>query len=120
MKPSEHVIYGALGTSLLIPSYHSRAALFFLGSIFIDVDHYVDFLYYGRFRNWSIKGMLKFHGVLSRWKDRDGFLALEAFHTVEFLTALLLLSVYFKSTELYLVFAGMIFHLTLDLIRLRQ
>ncbi len=86
----------------------------------IDLDHYLDYLYFSGFRNWSIKDMFRFHSKIAMCKKQDGFLALEAFHTAEFLLALLAVGLYFKSNIVILIFTGMIFHMALDIIRLRE
>lgn len=121
MSPKEHVIYGATASAAVYPFWGLFGAVsFFLGSVFIDIDHYLDYLYFSRFRNWSVKDMFAFHGQMARWKDRNDFLALEAFHTAEFLLAFLAVGLYFKSAPLLLFFSGMIFHLGLDLFRLHS
>ncbi|MBI2915554.1 MAG: hypothetical protein HYY63_02120 [Elusimicrobia bacterium] len=120
MKVSEHIVYGSAASLALAPVFGVKTAFFLVGSLAIDLDHYLDFLYYGQFKNWSFKKMFEFHGVLGRWKERPNFMALEAFHTVEFLLAFLLVAWIAQSTELYLLFAGMCFHLVLDMVRLSQ
>ncbi|OGR84976.1 MAG: hypothetical protein A2901_06975 [Elusimicrobia bacterium RIFCSPLOWO2_01_FULL_54_10] len=89
-------------------------------SVLIDADHYLDFLYYTRFRDWSVKQMFRFHGVLYKWRHRTDIYALEAFHTAEFLLAFLAVGLYYKSEPLLLAFAGFMFHMTLDLYRMNQ
>lgn len=120
MQLKEHIVYGGTASLILTPFFGVKSIYFFIASILIDSDHYVDFLYFSRFRNWSVKSMFRFHGQLKEWKVRDNFMALEAFHTVEFIFSILILGIYFQSTELVLVFSGMVFHMFLDLIRLYQ
>lgn len=120
MQLKEHVLYGAAASTVLTPFFGAQSAFFFIGSVLIDADHYLDFLYFGGFRNWSVKAMFRFHGILASWRDRPNHCALETFHTLEFILALLGIGLYFKSSILLLTFSGMIFHLCLDLIRLRQ
>ena len=120
MHLKEHITYGGAVSIALFPVFGIRVLFFFLGSVFIDLDHYIDFLYYSRFKKWSIKSMFALHNKMSEWKDKENICALEAFHTIEFLLALLAVAFYFHSRELFLLFSGMLFHLTLDMIRLRQ
>ncbi len=120
MKVSEHIAYGGAASVALAPVFGFQTLYFFFGSLFIDLDHYVDFLYYGKFKNWSIPKMFKFHGVFALSSPTEPILALEAFHTVEFFLAWLTTAFIFQSQELYLVFGGMVFHLFLDLLRLYQ
>lgn len=120
MQLKEHLIYGGAASLVLSPVFGIKSLFFFLGSVFIDLDHYIDFLYFGRFKDWKIKSMFSFHKKGAEWVLRENLCALEAFHTAEFLIALLALAAYFHSPELFLLFSGMIFHLMLDLIRLKQ
>jgi hypothetical protein len=120
MQVKEHIAYGGAASLALYPSFGEKAVFFFLGSVLIDLDHYIDFLYYGRFRDWRIRNMFRFHGQMSRWKGRADVLALEAFHTAEFLALFLWVGLHFNSAEVLLLSAGMIFHLGLDLLRLFQ
>ena len=120
MQVKEHIVYGGSVSVALTPFFGAQTLLFFLSSVLIDLDHYVDFLYFSKFRNWSINGMFRFHGQLSAWKDDPKLYALQAFHTLEFFLAVLALAFYFRSTELFLLFSGLIFHYALDLLRIYQ
>ncbi len=120
MKVSEHITYGGVASIALTPFFGFQTIFFFIGSLAIDIDHYIDFLYYNRFRDWSFIRMFKFHGHMAKQVDKTSFLALEAYHTIEFLFAFLMIALFFHSTELLLLFWGMIFHLSLDLVRLKQ
>lgn len=120
MQVKEHILYGGAVSVTLYPFFGLKTLFFFIGSVLIDIDHYIDYLYYGRFKNWSIKTMFKFHGMLALWRHNPNIYALEAFHTAEFLLLFLGVAYYFSSAELFLFFAGMIFHLILDFIRLKQ
>lgn len=120
MKPSEHVAYGGAASLLILPAVGPQAALFFAGSVLIDVDHYIDYLYFARFRDWSPFSMLRFHGRMAKHKRDPRLLALEAFHTAEFFAAFLAAGLFFRSAPLLLIFAGMAFHIALDLYRLMQ
>lgn len=120
MKVKEHLLYGGSLSLALTPAFGNNTIFFFLGSILIDLDHYIDFLYYGRFKNWSIKKMFEFHGALSRWKYNPHMMALEAFHTMEFLLIFLFISFFTHSQKLSFFWFGMLFHLGLDLLRLKQ
>ncbi len=120
MSPKEHVAYGAAASAALYPFFREKTFFFFTASVLIDLDHYIDYLYYARFRDWRIKSMFAFHGILAKQRDNPDILALEAFHTAEFLFSVLAVAVYYRSTVLYLTFAGFIFHMGLDLFRLAQ
>lgn len=120
MTLKEHASYGAVVSAALYPVFGWKSACFFFSSVMIDADHYIDYLYYSKFRDWSVKRMFRFHKQLGAWKHRKDLLALEAFHTAEFLLAFLAVGLTFKSPALLLIFGGFIFHLALDLVRLSQ
>ncbi len=120
MTLKEHLSYGAVASAALYPVLGGNVIFFYVPSVLIDIDHYIDYLYYARFRDWSVKRMFAFHGCLARDHKKLKFMALEAFHTAEFLLGVLAVGLYYHSTPVLLGFAGFIFHMILDLIRLSQ
>ena len=120
MTLKEHASYGAVVSAALYPVLGEKVAYFYFSSVLIDADHYLDFLFYTRFRDWSVVKMFRFHNQLAAWRHRKDLLALEAFHTAEFLLAFLAVGLYYKSQALLLMFSGLMFHMLLDLIRLTQ
>lgn len=120
MQLKEHVIYGGAAAGALSPFFGWDSLYFFAASVLIDADHYIDYLYFSRFRDWSPSKMFRFHGQMAAWRNRPHFCALEAFHTVEFMAAILLAGILLGSQPLVLVFSGLLFHLILDLVRLRR
>ncbi len=120
MKVSEHITYGAAASIGLSHWFGWNSIWFFIGSVAIDFDHYFEFLYYHNFRSFSFKKMFKWYGYLNRFVNNTDYLVLHAYHTIEFLLVTTVLVQYFHSMELAMIFLGMIFHITLDRIRMRQ
>jgi hypothetical protein len=120
MTLKEHLAYGAAVTPALYPFFGLKSLFFFAASVLIDADHYIDYLYFGGFKSWSVRKMFRFHGQIRKWVGRPNICALEAFHTLEFYAGLLTVAVYFRSAEVYLILSGLLFHQALDLIRMRQ
>ena len=120
MTLKEHLTYGGIVTAAIYPHFGPKSFFFYGASVLIDSDHYIDFLYFSRFRDWSIKRMFQFHGKLLEWRSRPNMMALEDFHCAEFHLAILGLALYYGSSELLFVFAGLMFHMACDLIRLHQ
>lgn len=120
MKVSEHITYGAIASAGLSHWIGWNSIYFFIGSVAIDLDHYAEFLYYQKFKNWSIRDMFKWYGYLTRFINNTEYMVLHAFHTAEFWCALLVVISYFNSMELSYVFFGMMFHVVLDRIRMHQ
>ena len=116
MLPKDHVILGTAASVGLSPWLGINSLFFWLASIFIDVDHYIDFLWNNGFRDFSISGMLDYHERLGRLWDRPEFLNVEIFHTVEFLGPLYIFSRYTDSKIVEAVLMGFLFHVVLDMI----
>lgn len=118
MKLRDHVITGAVGAAVLFPLLGTNSLVFWLASIFIDLDHYFDFLWNNRFTDFGVKSMFRYHGWLKdRW-HRPEFLNIELFHTVEFLGPLLIIAIWTDSGPLLALWLGCIFHCVLDIIYL--
>ena len=66
--------------------------------------------------------MFQFHGLMLRHviTEKPSSYSLEAFHTVEFLFGIAAVAAVFRSTEVWLLWAGMSFHLCLDIYRISQ
>ncbi|MBI3548179.1 MAG: hypothetical protein HY078_03900 [Elusimicrobia bacterium] len=116
----DHVLLGAVVAGLLYPwlGVHG-AALFWFASVMIDVDHYLHFLSYTGFRDWTPQGMFRFHGHLFGHIHREDFIAVEVFHTFEFLLAAGLIATY-AAPLLLPAYWGCLFHLVVDVFHLRS
>lgn len=120
MKLQEHLLYGGMASVAISPFFGWKSFFFFVGSVFIDLDHYCDFVYFCRFRKWKLKDMFHFHGVLHQYIDHPDSFNLEAYHTIEFFLLLAAVAFCFDSVEVGLILGGGIAHLGLDLFRFRQ
>jgi len=115
MKPREHVwIGGIAAAAAFAPELAGEAAAFWTATVLIDTDHYLDFLYYNRCRDLSIRGMFLFHRLLFQKIRRRDFLGLSVFHTAEFFAGLYLLATWTGSAILQAALLGCVFHLALD------
>jgi hypothetical protein len=122
MKPREHII---LGSAASIGLYYLGGAeaiqnviYFWLASILIDIDHYLDYIYNNRFTDYSFKRMMAYHGLLYKRRFDPAFINLSIFHTVESMGALLIIALYTGSTALLYIWWGFIFHIIFDTIKL--
>lgn len=118
MKLRDHVIACTAGAVVLYPVLGANSLVFWLASIFIDLDHYLDFLWNNRFTDFSVRRMFSYHGWLSKRWHRPEFLNIELFHTAEFLGPLLILALWTGSGPLLALWLGCIFHCMLDIIYL--
>ena len=111
----DHLLLGAGVAAALSPVWGWKAsALFWAASILIDVDHYLHFLYYTRFKDWSPAGMFAFHRWLLESVGREDFLAIEVFHCAEFLLAAAAAALALPA--LVPALCGMLFHVLVDLV----
>ena len=114
----EHVAIGGLAALLLTPWIGWQGAmLFWLSNILIDMDHYLHFVYAHRGRIFRIREMFQYHQHLFDKVHRSDFLAIEIFHTVEFL-ALLGWASFWIWSWLQPIFWGAIFHTVVDFVHL--
>jgi len=84
--------------------------------VLIDIDHYLDFIYHNKLKDFSLSGMFRYHETLTKWWASPEFMNMEVFHTVEFLVPLLVIALVLGSGVLRAIFFGCVFHIGLDLI----
>jgi hypothetical protein len=105
---------GVVATGIFAPSLPAEAVAFWTATVLIDTDHYLDFVYYNRCRDLSIRGMFRFHRLSFQKIWRRDFLDLSVFHTAEFFLGLYLLATWAGSSLLLAALLGAVFHLALD------
>jgi hypothetical protein len=114
-----HALQGAAATAALYPVIGNHALTVGLASVFIDVDHVVDYVH--NTRCYDVRGLFVYSDLIEENLDKN-YLVLSAFHTIEFVILLLCLTPFFP--ELKYVLAGMALHMAADLyhmfISLRQ
>jgi len=121
MYPGKHVIYGLIFSIIMLPLINFNlfyASIIFLSSVLIDFDHYL--IYVFRKRSPNLKKAIKYfmsfkkkiHYYLDRKKKVKG--PIVVFHTIEFLLAAFILSLFSKF--IMLIFIGFVFHSLLDMI----
>jgi len=111
----QHAKLTAIAALFLLPFWSGMQILLFsIGSIFIDIDHYIFYVF--RCRRLSIKGMFEYHEKLFEQKDRIPYAGICIFHTIDFFIIIGILSFYYH-IFLYLLI-GLLFHFVVDLIYL--
>lgn len=118
MKPATHVLLGSIAATALAPELGRDAVMFGLASVVIDVDHYLDFLYYNRFTDWSVRRMLAFHAEVWNRRHRKDLIGLSIFHTAEWIALLALGATISGLTAIWAALGGVLFHVALDLVSL--
>ena len=114
-----HALQGAAATAALYPVIGNHALTVGLASVFIDLDHVIE--YVRDTRSFDVRGVFVYSNLIEENLDKN-YLVLSAFHTIEFFILLLCLTPLFPS--LVYVIAGMALHMATDLyhsiITLRQ
>lgn len=118
----DHVLLGAAAALLLSRFAPVRdCVLFWLATVLVDVDHYFNLLFWSRFRCFSLPKLIRFYGfIVENKKKYPSFLAIESFHTAEFLGLLAFaaygLNVHFLKPVLW----GIAFHVFVDFFHLMR
>jgi hypothetical protein len=116
MNLRDHTILGGAASIILYPFTGLNVLWFFGASVLIDIDHYLDFIYHTGLKDLAPKRMFQYHNSLQRWWQDPAFLNMEVFHTVEFLSLIVILALILSSRALWALFFGLIFHIALDLV----
>ncbi len=121
MLPKYHILYGAIFSLLIFiiyPKIGIGAALIFLSSVLIDVDHY--FVYVFRKRDLSLRRansyFLTSRPLIKKYlkQGKNPKAPLMIFHTMEFLFLILILAFY--NSFFLLLLSGFLFHSLLDMV----
>lgn len=112
-----HIMLSALLSLALYPIFGAYSILVFVGGVFIDVDHYLEYVF--RTKNTSLRKAYrnymsmntKYFDDLKKKRMPSKTYHLHAFHTIELLSAIVLISYFSKQ---YLFLYGVIFHMSLD------
>ena len=114
----DHLLLGAVVSLSMFPFFGwIGCALFVAATVLIDLDHYAKFLYLTRFRYWKFSDMFLFFEEVHSRRERPECLMVEYVHTVE-VFVLLACATLFWGGFLVPVFAGMLFHVFVDIIHL--
>ncbi len=117
MNLSAHAKATGVATLCLLPFWTvAQLVGFAVGSILIDVDHYLFYVF--RRRRFDVRGMFAYFDDLQELQHHIPYAGICIFHTVEFYLLVYLLSRAYPL--LTPVFIGMLYHFVLDLIHLRH
>jgi hypothetical protein len=117
MTLTQHLAITGVAAVVLAPVLSAEElALFSVGSVLIDVDHYL--LYIQRRKSLSVRGMFRYFAELQPIQSSISYVGLCVFHTVDFFLLLALLSLWYPHLKPLL--AGCLFHFVVDLISLRR
>ncbi len=105
-----HIVQSVTASAALYPVIGEHAILFGLAAVFIDVDHYIE--YVRDTGSLDPKGIFTYCNLIEKNLDKN-FLVLSIFHTLEFCTLMFMLTPVFPL--LTYVLAGILFHLAADL-----
>lgn len=119
MRMTTHIALGGVVAAAAYPKFGATWALvFWAATVLIDLDHYMEYLFYNRMDDFSVKKMFLYFDEIGLRCRRPGFLNLSVFHTAEVLIPLCLLAWWSGSAPMQAVVAGFIFHILLDIMYL--
>ena len=114
----DHVLLGGLAAACLAPKLGIAGSLmFWAATVLFDLDHYLRFLLLGKFKKTGIQSMFAFFERSFESRNHPDFLALDVFHTAEFLIFFGLF-VFYAAPFLLAVLWGFLFHMVVDFFHL--
>lgn len=116
MKIRDHIKYSLLPTIILFYIYKTNALFFFVSTIFIDIDHFIEYVF--KTGDFSVKRMFSFYEQIGDELGKSYYLGLSIFHTVEFMLLAAVLSFYADIGKFLL--AGILYHNILDFVYLAR
>jgi hypothetical protein len=117
MTLTQHLTLTGIAAAALTPIMGpGEIALFAVGGVLIDVDHYL--LYMQRRKSFSVPGMFRYFRELQPIQSSIPYVGLCIFHTIDFFLLLGLLSLVYPVVFPLLI--GCLFHFCIDLYDLRR
>ncbi|GHO92282.1 hypothetical protein KSF_023300 [Reticulibacter mediterranei] len=114
MRVREHLLLSTAAAAVAAPWLKKDTWIPFASSILIDVDHYL--WYVISHRTLSLRDALTFFNQA----DPPQTASMKFMHQPLFLGLLLFLAARFRSRLLFLILAGLLFHVSLDAIHITQ
>lgn len=117
MTLAQHLALTGIAATALAPVLDGgEIALFAVGGVLIDVDHY--FLYILRRRDLSVAGMFRYFRELQPIQKTIPYVGLCIFHTIDFFVLLALLAYFYPLV--WALLAGCLYHFFIDLLDLKR
>lgn len=121
MRLREHLIIGGIAVIIISPFWGVWRALLFWGAeVLIDADHYWDYLWRSKFKDWSGWRMFRYYEIITERGHNKNFLGFSLLHTAEVFALVYLLAQYWSYVFFITIFWGMVFHIFLDMIWLAK
>lgn len=118
----DHILIGGIAALMLSKVWSApHCLIFWAATVLVDVDHYFNLLFWSKFRCFSIAGLFKFYGFIVDHKKRyPVFMAIEVFHTLEFVSLIFAGAYLLQIGFLKPVFWGIAFHVLVDFFHLMR
>ncbi|GAC1432929.1 MAG: hypothetical protein PVS3B3_36300 [Ktedonobacteraceae bacterium] len=114
MRPKEHATFSTMAAIIALPWLKKDIWLPFASSIFIDVDHYL--WHVVAYRTLSLRAAIRYFGQA----DPPQLTEARLLHHPLVLGTLLFFALRLRSRTLGLILAGLLFHVSLDVIHVTQ
>lgn len=121
MRLTSHLIIGGVAAAAIAPFWGiPNSLLFWFSAVMIDTDHYLDFLYRTKGKDWRPARMFRYYDEMTKHqKEEPNFLAFSLFHTIEIFLLIYLCALYINFNFFMVVLSGMFFHMILDMSKLK-
>jgi hypothetical protein len=117
MTLTQHLALTGIAAAALSPVLSGgEIALFAVGGVLIDVDHYL--LFVQRRRSLSVSGMFRYFRELQPIQCNISYVGLCVFHTIDFFLLLAVLGFFYP--VVWSLLAGCLYHFVIDLFDLRR
>ena len=114
MRVQEHVKLSAIAATIALPWFGKDVIIPLTSSVLIDVDHYLWHAY--TYRTFSLRAAIKYFGQADPPQLKEARLL----HHPLVLGTLLFIALLTRSRLLMLILAGLIFHVSLDVVHVTQ
>lgn len=115
----DHILAGGIFTVMLSAFFDWKTCLvFWVASVMVDVDHYLNLLYWSRFRSFDPSKLFRFYAYFHDNRLNRPFMTVEVFHTIEFVMLLGLAAFLTRDTAVNAVLWGTLFHIAIDFVHL--
>lgn len=117
----DHVLFGGAAAALLLkvwsPAY---CAAFWLSNVLIDIDHYLDLVFWSGFRAFRFHQVFHYSAHICENSRQRPILTVEVLHTAEAVLVLAFLGYGLGLGWCRPVLAGMLLHMAVDLFHLAR
>ncbi len=117
MRLPGHIVLGGVAAVALLPFWGiPQSLLFWASAVLIDCDHYLDYLWKTKGKDWSPRRMFRYYDAMMKSEPDRRNLGFSLMHTAEMFILVYLLALFVSYWFFMTILAGMLFHLLTDMV----